>query len=882
MNNKFIIIFFILIIISGCSFEKEKVNLADKGVLDLRHHDFSKRNSIVKLQGEWEFYWEKILSPEDFATNYFSSFEYKFLPQVWNNYAPKSENIQNFGYATYRLKIIFDEENLNQIFGLKIKEIESATKVYIDDNEVIKSGQVAINSEEAVADIDSKFRFFKLDNDTVDIILQISNFHHRDGGIRAAIELGNEDDIISKNLRLKFLDMFLGGILIIMMFYHISIHLLRKKERSSLLFAVFCFIIFIRLVTTGERILLDVFPEIPYKIYFKIEYFSFFMAIPITLHFLNSFFPKEFNKKIFIIAYFIGFAFTFFSIVTHSSIACYAITPYQIILIIGIIYCIGGLIFAVHRKRKFSILISIGILVLIITALNDVAYTHELIKTKFLTVYGFAIMIFINSYVLSKKFTDAFNELEDLSENLELKVNTRTLEIAKKNQLLEEKNQKIATQNKILEDSFNNLKFIGEIGKSITVNLSVKDILQSIYKQLNELMEASIVAFGLIDDSQKKLFFHGIEDGNYEMTTGCDYINDMNQLSVWCFKNQKDIFINDFDTEFYFYIPHQIEHLRNRKSLIYSPITFKDKRLGVFTVQSYNKNAYNQNHLQIINNITIYTAIALENANSFKILNSQNVLLEKNNAQIHSSLSYASRIQNAILPKLNIESHLFLRNFVFYRPRDLVSGDFYWYKNFGRFSVIAAADCTGHGVPGAIMSMLGISFLNEIVNRRNLTMPGQILNELRASIKSSLKQTGEIGHSQDGMDIAFCSINIESKTLYFAGANNPLWLFREDEFIEIKADRQPVGIYFKENPFTEHSIQLNEDDVFYIFSDGFHSQFGGSNMTKYKLKRFKNLLKDIHKKTVNEQKEILINEFDSWKNNYQQTDDVLVIGLQII
>jgi serine phosphatase RsbU (regulator of sigma subunit) len=880
MNNQIKIILLLFILSTGCSPLTNKIPVAENGILNLSDWHFES-DGTIKLDGEWEFYWKNILNPADFKKDVKTNFEYVKFPGLWNSIDNDSLVITYDGYATYRLKVVINHESKNQIYALKYTHQQTAYNIYVEDNKLVEIGKVGEFKSTSIPNSNGGISFFFIDNDTIQIIVNVSNFHHRKGGISSSLELGTQNQILTKFKTIRYLDFFLAGILLIMIFYHFSIYILRKKEKTPIIFSFFCFIVFIRLITTGERILLDIFPLIPYEISVRIEYLSFFFSIPATLHFLNTFFPVEFNKQILRISYLVSISFTLFTLFTPPLIFSYTINPYQIIFLISIVYTIVSLVLCIIRKRKFSILIFAGIFILIIAALNDIARTHNMLNTIFLSAYGFAVMIFLQSYVLSKKFTDAYKEIEDLSENLEFKVYQRTVEIAHKNDLLEVKNQEIADQKETLEIAFKNIKLIGEIGRHITVNLSIHDILQSIYHNLNNLLDAQIVAFGILDDNFEKLYFYGIENGDYKVLTGADELIDENQLSVWCFKNQKNILINDYEHEYENYISNKYNFAKIRSSLIYVPITFKDKKIGVFTVQSFSQNAYNQNHLNIINNISIYAAIAIENANSFKLLEKQKKQLEKSSEQIHSSLVYASRIQSAILPALDIENHLFLKNFILFKPRDLVSGDFYWFKNFGRVSVIAAADCTGHGVPGSIMSMLGISVLNEIVNRRNLTMPGQILNELRASIKNSLKQNGERGQSQDGMDIAFCSINIETKTLYYAGANNPLWLFRNDELIEFKPDRQPVGIFFNEKPFNDYTIQLQEKDVFYIFSDGFHSQFGGNGLIKYKSKRFKEFLFENYRKPMDQQKSILENEFDTWKGEHQQTDDVLVIGLKL-
>lgn len=265
-----------------------------------------------------------------------------------------------------------------------------------------------------------------------------------------------------------------------------------------------------------------------------------------------------------------------------------------------------------------------------------------------------------------------------------------------------------------------------------------------------------------------------------------------------------------------------------------------------------------------------------------KLLAEQNEKIEKQKEEITDSIKYAKRIQSAILPSAELAEEILPEHFILFRPRDIVSGDYYWMNKVGNKVIIVAADCTGHGVPGAFMSMLGVSFLNEIVNKNNIEQPNLILNHLRKSVKNTLGQTGKEGEAKDGMDIALCLLDYDNMTLQYAGAYNPLWLYRNGELIEQKADKMPIGIYIREkDSFTNHEIKLQKGDTFYIFSDGYADQFGGENGSKFKSKPFKRLLANIQSKSMMEQGMILDGNFDDWRGNYEQIDDVIVIGVRV-
>jgi len=254
--------------------------------------------------------------------------------------------------------------------------------------------------------------------------------------------------------------------------------------------------------------------------------------------------------------------------------------------------------------------------------------------------------------------------------------------------------------------------------------------------------------------------------------------------------------------------------------------------------------------------------------------------IELKNEQITDSINYAKRIQSAILPVDEQLCEILNDFFIFFRPKDIVSGDFYWARQVGEKIIIIAADCTGHGVPGAFMSLFGVAFLNEIIGKENITVPAEILDRLREMIISSLGQGTGTG-IKDGMDMAIISIHSKQNKIEFAGAYNPLYLVRGEELIQIDCDRMPVAIHIRMDKFTNHELDIEKNDRLYIFSDGFADQFGGPDNKKFMYKHFKQLILNNADKTMGEQKKMFEQVFDEWKGNNAQIDDVVVIGIQI-
>jgi two-component system, sensor histidine kinase LadS len=252
------------------------------------------------------------------------------------------------------------------------------------------------------------------------------------------------------------------------------------------------------------------------------------------------------------------------------------------------------------------------------------------------------------------------------------------------------------------------------------------------------------------------------------------------------------------------------------------------------------------------------------------------------NKEIIDSINYASLIQTAVLPPLDFITEWGIDNFILYKPKDVVSGDFYWGKRRNGKIIIAAGDCTGHGVPGALMSMLGHAFLDEIINTIDTDNAAAILNRLRDEVIITLKQKGNRGEAKDGMDMALCIIDKKTGQLEYSGANNPLYLIRDNSLIKIEADKMPIGIHLTSLiPFTNQIIEIRKKDCIYLFSDGFADQFGGPSGKKFMYKPFQEIILQNHDKPMDKQKKILDDTFEKWRGEREQIDDVMVIGLKI-
>jgi len=270
-----------------------------------------------------------------------------------------------------------------------------------------------------------------------------------------------------------------------------------------------------------------------------------------------------------------------------------------------------------------------------------------------------------------------------------------------------------------------------------------------------------------------------------------------------------------------------------------------------------------------------------EKEQALMLIEQQKIELEIRDKNITDSLIYAQRIQEALLPSEEYFRSHFSDSFILFKPKDIVSGDFFWIGEKENKVFVVAADCTGHGVPGALMSMIGREIIEKTINEDNIELPSQILAVLNKGLEKTFSREKNIGTIiRDGMDIGLCVIDKKRKKLHYAGAFIPLYLIRNESLIEIKGDKIIIGMNPDRVSYNDSEIDLKEDDILYIFSDGYVDQFGGSENKKFMYRRFRYLLLTIHQFPVNDQKDILDENIKTWIGRNEQVDDIMVIGFR--
>lgn len=324
----------------------------------------------------------------------------------------------------------------------------------------------------------------------------------------------------------------------------------------------------------------------------------------------------------------------------------------------------------------------------------------------------------------------------------------------------------------------------------------------------------------------------------------------------------------------------QRDKLGRRKTLFILVLSVAMLLLGLFVLFLYRANLIKRRNNQILRQ----QSLLISEKNSE--LTRQKRQVEHVNAKITDSLMYAERIQQAILPQEEVMRELFDDYFVFFRPLSVVSGDFYWVGEYRNKVLFAVSDCTGHGVPGAMMSMLGNSYLNEVIRKPDVLKTNQVLDEMRSMIISSLHQQGGVGESKDGMELSLCMYDKSTGELEFAGAHTSIFIAKWQpdgsyKIIELKGDVMPIGYYRYMKPFTSQTIKVSTNDIIYLYSDGFIDQFGGPKVRRYQRRFFRELLLKNAHLPMHIQRQKLESAFDQWKDSSEQIDDVLVVGIRL-
>jgi class 3 adenylate cyclase len=403
---------------SGCQ-DSDAHNVrpaAVKGVLDLSGWDM-REDGLIKLDGEWAFYWQALYAPENFKKmRPDDSVRYVAIPKPWNGLKFDGNDIGGDGYATYRLKVKLS--HTYDLYALKTQWQTTAYKLWVNGKLLSSVGEVGRSKTAVKPQYLPQVIPFQTEGETLDIVMQISNFHHKNGGFISSLELGVDDQLQLKRSELLLFDIFLVGALFIMGIYHLSLYALRKKELSTLYFGIFCFLMIIQAVTRGEQFLVLLFPAISWELLVTLEYAGMYLLVPVFLLYLNQLFGYEFSQKVLKIFLSLTLAFVLFVLITTPHVYTHTLLSYQMIILLASIYVIYVLIQALKNQRVGAKLFVLAFVFLFVTIINDLLFSNDIIQSNWYTPFGFFIFVFAQSFILSYRFSNAYKTIEKQTEVL--------------------------------------------------------------------------------------------------------------------------------------------------------------------------------------------------------------------------------------------------------------------------------------------------------------------------------------------------------------------------------------------------------------------------------------------------------------------------------
>ena len=451
-----------------------------------------------------------------------------------------------------------------------------------------------------------------------------------------------------------------------------------------------------------------------------------------------------------------------------------------------------------------------------------------------------------------------------------------------------------------------------KISEEAHTSKNVEEFVATIHGILSDLTNARNFFIALYDESADKYFFPYFKDefdtiettgihSAYDESLEVTLYDASGTITDYVRKTGKPVrYPNEYMNKLY--QSGEITLFGSQSiSLLGVPLKLSGNTLGVMVVQSYDiKDAYSVKDEELLVFVSDHIARAIENVRAEEKFRKEHMLVLEQKKAITDSISYARRIQKAVLPSPANLDQILPDYFSIYKPKDIIGGDFYWVRKINNSLIVIVADATGHGVPGALMSMLGVTLLNEQFRTFGIRQPGVILGHLRNKVKEILAQEGSANEQKDGMDMAIAIIDLEKKELQFAGADRPLYLFRKNEPLAgeednpylsletdlyklyvIKGDKQPIGVNWEETAFTSHVIKIRENDALYLFTDGFVDQYGGEKRKKFKSRRLKKLLLSVQEESMENQRKLIEEAFNKWRGSCEQIDDVCVFGLKV-
>ncbi|MCF6366649.1 MAG: SpoIIE family protein phosphatase [Bacteroidales bacterium] len=833
----------------------------------------------IPLSGKWEFYDSELYTPTDFNNNKIKKPTYLEVPCLWN----KSLDRGAKGYGTYRLKI--KSLKKGELYAINIIRIQSSYKIWINSVLFHTNGVVGKTKKTSSAKWSSDDIIFKANQETAEIVIQVSNFYHKKGGIENPLIFGRAENITEYSWSISAMTIFLLGVLLIMASYHLAMFFFRKNDKSNLFFALTLIFSALFILGDGEILITKIYPEFSWEVLLKIIHSANYLRVLFFVLFIYVSFKEFLNKYVINAVTIIVVAIQILIIVTPAAIYSHVLIGFFIITAFVLIYLIIGQIKALAAKKAGALFSFLGIFILMLTVINDILKEYQIIQTISLSTFGVFIFIIFHSYLISIQNSKAFQFIKTLTEKLLVQGKI-------KDAFFSAKSYNLKAPLKAISEAVGAdraLIFISQKNEWVATNEYIKteETVKSMkVKMFSEKENVYFSAISVKKAISSKSPVYTLGTGNLKAKE-IVYFEEAGIKSVFVYPFEKD---SDVPALLYFenynIIPGFVEKSNEiLQAIMPQVLIFMDNYTSYNKLKKFNKSLEEKVQevtkeimLRNVELKNIREKIELQNDQTQKIKEN----LEKQNQEINDGIQYAGKIQYAFLPKEQEIKDVFPDSFVFLKLRDNIGGDFFWFKKINDTeSVFVVADSTGHGVSGALMSIIGHELLNDAVLYKKIKSPKQILNAVQTGFSERISKEEEVG----GIDLAVISYNSAKNEIVFSGAQNSIYFVHENSLAEIKGSPVSIGnSNFSETKngnryYTNRRISVKKGDVIYLFTDGFIDQVGALSGKKFMKKQFRNLLMSVHKESPDVQKRTLEKTLDAWKSEETQTDDILIAGI---
>jgi len=870
--------YLLILIISILSFDNiVSQNIVKNAVINISQSNIEKEN--IYLNGDWEFYDNELLTPQAFIENKTKKPTFLNVPGLWNKNLDRGAK----GYGTYRLKIKSLQKG--ELYAINIIRIQSSYKLWINGVLFHTNGIVGKNKETSKPKWSSDDIIFKADKETAEIIIQVSNFYHKKGGVENPLVFGKAENITEYSWNISALTLFLLGVLLIMASYHLAMFFFRRNDKSNLFFALTLIFSALFSLADGEILITKIYSDFNWEILLKIIHSSNYLRVLFFVLFIYVSFKEFLNKYVIKVVTIIVIAIQVLIIVTPAAIYSHVLIGFFVITGFILIYLIIGQVKALIAKKPGTLFSFLGIFILMLTVINDVLKEYQIIQTISLSTFGVFIFIIFHSYLISIQNSKAFLFVKNLTEKLLIQGKI-------KDALFSAKSYNLKAPLKAISEAIEvdrALIFISQNNEWVATNEYIKTENTVKSMKVKIFSEKENVYFSAISVKKaisSKSPVYTLETENLKAKE-IVYFEETGVKSIFVYPFKKD---DEVPALVYFENYKSTANFVNRSNEILQAI-MPQVLIFMDNYVSYNKlNKFNESLEEKVNEVTkeiqlrnkelknLRTEIEQQNNQTNKI--KQN--LEKQSQEINDGIRYAGKIQHAFLPKEKEINKVFPESFIIHKLKDNIGGDFYWFNKISETeSIYVIADSTGHGVSGALMSIIGHELLNDAVLYNKNKSPKQILNTVQKEFTERIAKEQDIG----GIDLAVIYYDSTKNEIIFSGAQNPIYFIHENKLIEIKGTPVSIGSStFSQTKkgtryYTNRRFSVNKGDVLYLFTDGFIDQVGFTSGKKFMKKRFKDLLISIHKETTEIQKRTLEKTLEDWKSKEAQTDDILIAGI---